>query len=283
VRRATAAEGERAAPTPAAVPSLVKWTGSKRSQARAIHALLPDHRRYFEPFLGSGALLYLAARPGAVAGDIYRPLVELWALVRDAPREVVANYRQQWHGLRADCPDYFYEVRDRFNRSRDPLDLNFLTRTCVNGIVRFNSQGEFNNSLHLSRPGMEPDRFAAVVARWAGRLAGVRFVAGDAEESLADASRGDLAYLDPPYAGSRQRYAADLEPSRLFRMLEHLNRRGARWALSFDGRRGDVDLTHPVPRSLFKRHVYLRSGLSAVNKVLNGGLDSVHESLYLNY
>ena len=135
----------------------------------------------------------------------------------------------------------------------------------------------------MPRRGMDPDRFAAIVALWSERLEGVRLVAGDAEEVLSDARPGDLAYLDPPYAGSRQRYAADLNPSRLFRILDDLNRRGTRWALSFDGRRGETDLTHPVPRSLFKRHIYLRSGLSAVNKVLNGGLAAVHESLYLNY
>ena len=43
-----------------AIPSLVKWTGSKRSQAHAIRSLFPAFRRYFEPFLGGGALLYLA-------------------------------------------------------------------------------------------------------------------------------------------------------------------------------------------------------------------------------
>ena len=59
------------------VPSLIKWTGSKRSQATAIVRQMPEHQRYFEPFLGGRALLYLAARPGSVAGDVYEPLVAL--------------------------------------------------------------------------------------------------------------------------------------------------------------------------------------------------------------
>ena len=61
------------------VPSLIKWTGSKRSQAAAIARQMPEYERYFEPFLGGGALLYLAARPGSVAGDVYEPLVALCA------------------------------------------------------------------------------------------------------------------------------------------------------------------------------------------------------------
>jgi len=266
-----------------AVPSLVKWTGSKRSQAQAIRALFPPFRRYHEPFLGGGALLYLAAHRGAVAGDVYRPLVELWTLVRDRPREVIANYASQWRRLQRRSPAYYYDVRDRFNASRDPLDLAFLTRTCVNGIVRFNAAGHFNNSFHLSRRGMEPDRFAGIVERWAARLRGVRFACGDFEATLEDARAGDFAYLDPPYAGNTARYSADLEPDRLFATLDDLNRRGVRWALSFDGARGDVDLTHPVPAGLYRRHAYVPSGLSAVRKVLGRSGEPVRESLYLSY
>ena len=40
------------------VPSLLKWTGSKRCQAARIAALAPNHNRYYEPFLGGGALLW---------------------------------------------------------------------------------------------------------------------------------------------------------------------------------------------------------------------------------
>ena len=54
-------------------------------------------------------------------------------------------------------------------------------------------------------------------------------------------------------------------------------------ALSFDGRRGEQSLIHDVPKSIYKRHTLLSSGASAVNKVLNGPVQAVEESLYLNY
>jgi hypothetical protein len=137
-----------------AIPSLIKWTGSKRSQAIQIAAEMPPYHRYIEPFLGGGALLYLAGGPGSLVGDVYSPLIELWKLFQCAPMEVTANYRAQWKNLQKKFPDYYYVVRDRFNHHPNPLDLNFLMRTCVNGIVRFNNQGKFNNSFHLSRRGM---------------------------------------------------------------------------------------------------------------------------------
>jgi DNA adenine methylase Dam len=265
------------------VPSLIKWTGSKRSQVAAIRNVMPAYERYFEPFVGSGAMLYAAARPGSVAGDLYEPLIRLWQAVQATPDAVVENYRDQWHRLQQDLPGYFYTVRQRFNAARDPLDLCFLMRTCVNGIVRFNDKGEFNNSFHLSRKGMSPDTFAGVVRRWTQRINGVTFVCQDYGTTVAEATSADFVYFDPPYAGNKQRYTADLDIDRFYSVIESLNSRGVKWAWSFDGQRGGADLSHPVPATLYKRKLLLTSGNSAVAKVLNGPVEQVHESLYLNY
>lgn len=266
------------------VPSLIKWTGSKRAQVRSIAAAIPSNiRTYFEPFLGSGSVLYHAAHPGAVAGDVYEPLIGYWLLVRDRPDEVIRNYSEQWHNLQASLPDYFYVVRDRFNRERNPLDLAFLMRTCVNGIVRFNDDGLFNNSFHLSRRGMHPQRLRDNVIAWSRRIRGIEFFCLDYEETLQSAGAGDFVYLDPPYAGNKQRYIADLDQPRFFRVLEQLTGRGVRWAWSFDGSRGGTDLSAGVPNDLYRRRLLLKNGHSAIGRVLNGPLEDVVESLYLNY
>jgi len=279
------------------IPSLIKWTGSKRSQATAIARLMPQYRRYFEPFLGGGALLYLAAVPGSVAGDLYEPLIRLWQLVQSDPYKVIDDYEHKWTALKQELdgvdvskvkhgngiPKLYYAVRKRFNQEKDPLDLNFLMRTCVNGIARFNDKEQFNNSFHLSRKGMDPRQFRRVVESWHIVIQGVNFLCQDYTKSLQMAEKDDFVYLDPPYAGNRQRYIKDLDLEEFFTTLDSLNRRGVKWALSFDGQRGTKALFHPVPKSLFKRQLVLTSGNSAVNKVLNGPVEQVQESLYLNY
>ena len=279
------------------VPSLIKWTGSKRAQVAAITKLMPSYNRYIEPFVGSGALLYAAAVPGSIASDIYCPLIELWELIQQSPARVIENYREQWLAVKDELdgldmknippnvtlPTYFYQVRHRFNREKNPLDLNFIMRTCVNGIVRFNDKGEFNNSFHLSRRGMIPARFEKVVRDWHQVIQGVEFICQDYEETLERASKGDFVYLDPPYAGNKQRYVSDLDLDRFFSNLDKLNRRGVKWALSFDGLRGEKNLIHDVPKDLYSHHTLLSNGASAVNKVLNGPIEAVEESLYLNY
>ena len=280
------------------VPSLIKWTGSKRSQASQIQDYITPHRRYFEPFLGGGAMLFLNATELAVGGDIYKPLIALWKLVRDDPGVVADDYSDKWTQLQGELNRYriakkkvrptgfpatYYDARDRFNKLKDPLDLSFLMRTCVNGIVRFNGQGEFNNSFHLSRSGMNPERFRSVLKKWQAKLSGVELRQGDYRKTTEDARAGDFVYLDPPYAANKQRYCNNLELDTFFDYLAGLNSRSVQWALSFDGMRGSNDLTHDVPADLYQRHVYLSSGNSAVNKVLNGPVEEVQESLYLSY
>jgi DNA adenine methylase Dam len=279
------------------IPSLIKWTGSKRSQANAIAKLMPTYRRYFEPFLGGGSLLFLAAAPGAVAGDSYGPLIELWRMLQRDHHIVVDDYTKKWHALNDELntidqaalqkghglPRFYYEVRDNFNQNQNPLDLNFLMRTCVNGIVRFNKEGQFNNSFHLSRRGMRPDRFKKMVDAWLPIIREVAFVCQDYRQTMHMAERDDFVYCDPPYAGCRQRYQDRLDLNQLFDTLQELNQRKVKWALSFDGIRGDKVLIREIPPSLYKRQLFLSSGKSAVKKVLNDCIENVKESLYLNY
>lgn len=265
------------------VPSLLKWTGSKRSQAARIAALAPNYDRYFEPFLGGGALLYLLGGPAAVGGDIFAPLIDFWKMVRDEPKILIANYAEQWVCLQEDLPRYYYVVRDRFNRYRKPEDLNFLMRTCVNGIVRLSNAGDFNNSFHLSRRGMRPERFAAIVRLWTARIGDIDFRVADFEQTTSEAGPHDFVYFDPPYAGNKDRYITDLDLERFYRVLEDLNRRDVKWALSFDGARGQTAYGEGIPGDIYKRRKSLNSGYSAVSKVLNGSVEMVTENLYLNY
>lgn len=279
------------------IPSLIKWTGSKRSQARDISTFIPPYLTYLEPFLGGGALLYLTAHPGAIAGDSYKPLIELWKRIASEPDMVVDDYEGKWIKLNNELdtldinhnskgervPKTFYAIRDQFNETHDPLDLNFLMRTCVNGIARFNKSGEFNNSFHLSRRGMDPNRFRNVVRKWYPLLQGVNFICADYSETMGMAAKDDFVYLDPPYAGTKQRYYDGIDIDSFFVKLEELNSKGVNWALSFDGKRGKKEFVFDIPKSIYKRHIFLSSGKSAVKKVLSGEVENVEESLYLNF
>lgn len=269
-------------------PSLIKWTGSKRSQASEIAALFPEvdaNCTYYEPFVGSGAVLFYAAKhfKKVVASDIYNPLIDLWIMIKNNPEKVIKQYTRAWQILQENFPDYFYEIREKFNREKSGIDLLFLTRTCVNGIIRFNSEGYFNNSIHLSRRGMSPEKFVKIVKKWTNVVAKVDFYAYDYQMILTKIKENDFVYLDPPYSNSHNRYINDLNIKQFVQFLYELNFRKVKWALSFDGSRGDADLSYQLPRDLYTFKTLISSGNSAVQKVLNSSVEQVRESLYLNY
>lgn len=266
------------------VPSLIKWTGSKRLQAIEIQKYIPDKfNRYFEPFLGGGSILFNNSSHKSLCNDIYTPLIDLWKEVKTAPSVVIEQYTNDWLKLQKDFPNYYYEVRDRFNSNHKGLDLLFLSRTTVNGIIRFNSQGEFNNSIHLSRRGMNPKTFSRIVEKWFNKLKNTSFYNEDYKDFLSRVREGDFVYLDPPYANSKNRYIQNINVEELFEVLYDLNIKGVKWALSFDGVRGDENYQYPVPLDLFTNVVLIGNGSSKIGQVLNGKNEIVYETLYMNY
>lgn len=279
------------------IPSLIKWTGSKRKQASLIANEILPFKRYFEPFLGGGALLYLCASKNTVAADLYKPLIDLWILIQKEPEKVIDDYTEKWKQLdveyrqlqsagiknKGGLPKVFYDCRSNFNETQNPLDLNFIMRTCVNGIVRFNGKGEFNNSFHLSRQGMKPEKFRENVFLWNQRIKEVTFKSQDYRQTVAEAEKGDFIYFDPPYANSHNRYVKDLDLNLFLETLEQLNAKGVLWAVSFDGSRGESYYKAEFPKELYKRKIFLSNGNSSLNNILNSKKEEVLESLYLNF
>ncbi len=263
---------------------VIKWTGSKRSQAHYIINLFPNQfGRYYEPFIGGGAVLYAADTRNAIAGDICEPLVELWKLIQASPELLIADYYKNWLRLQDEGHLVFYEIRERFNINQKPSDLYFISRTCVNGLIRFNSKGEFNNSLHHTRPGIHPKRAEIIIFDWSKRLADVEFRVGDYRETTKDFQAGDLIYLDPPYFHTKGRFFGTIEFEEFLEYLKALNQKRIKFVLSYDGRRGEKTYSVPMPKSLYKRRYLISSGNSPFKKVIDKTAEMVEEALYLNW
>ncbi len=263
---------------------VIKWSGSKSSQCDQIRKFFPKKfENYFEPFLGGGSVLYCAQPEQGVCGDICIPLIELWQEIQKNPETVALEYSKRWQQLQDEGYQVYYEIRDRFNKNQNPFDLLFLSRTCVNGLIRFNDKGEFNNSLHHTRPGISPDRLKKILLDWSSRIQNVKFVASDYRESTKAAIAGDLVYLDPPYFHTKGRYYGTIDFGEFIDFLRDLNQRGVYYILSYDGLRGEKDYKVNLPTDLYKRHILLPSGNSAFKKVIDKESQEVYESLYLNW
>lgn len=263
---------------------IIKWSGSKRSVAPLLSLLFPTAQCYFEPFVGGGALLPYRPSLRAVAGDIVRELVALWRLIQSEPEELAAGYQHRWTQLQRQGHTAYYEIRERFNSSHDPIDLLFLSRTCVNGLIRFNRDGHFNNSLHYTRPGISPIRLRSVLSRWNSVLHSVVFLHKDYRETLEAATKNDFVFLDPPYLGNRGRYVPNtFEPNAFFQELERLNRAGVKWLLTLDGTAGQRSYLLDIPTHLSKHALSIPTGNSPFTKLMGNSLDAVQESVYLNF
>lgn len=266
------------------LPPLVKWSGSKRSQAQKIVSFFPQKiDTYFEPFLGGGSVLGTFSPSKAICGDICSPLIDIWDLTKTTPEILSEEYEKRWSQLQDKGHLYYYKIRDSFNKKQNPHDLLFISRTCVNGLIRFNSNGDFNNSFHHSRKGIRPLQFKEIITAWSKIIKNYRFLNKDYQASTAQAKKGDFIYLDPPYFNTRGRYFGGIDFKKFVNYLEGLNKRNINFALSFDGKRGNKSFIVEIPKNIYKRHLLLHSGNASFNKLQNNKIEPVYESLYLNF
>lgn len=265
-------------------PAVIKWSGSKRPVAKQLAEYLTYGDTYFEPFVGGGAMMPYSLSKKGMASDIIPELIDLWNEIKDNPKRVADEYELRWRNLQENGPQVYYDVRDSFNRTKNCDDFLFLTRTCVNGLIRYNSDGEFNNSFHLSRPGIKPDSLRSIIEQWSKAISKFTFRTCDYRELLEGAKKGDFVFLDPPYGGTKDRYTRTLfDLTAFYSELEKLNSKGVNWMLTFDGEAGERQYSYAPPTEIFRHKFSIHTGNSAFTKVMNSRKDSIQESVYLNF
>lgn len=182
-----------------AVPKpFLKWPGGKRWLAETVAGFLrPRIRgRYFEPFLGGGAV-YFELRPSqATLSDINKDLINAYRQVRDRPREVLDCLKRipvtskVYYNIRAATPDC---------KIKRAANLLYLNRTAFGGIYRLNKEGKFNVPFGGGERTTEPLWRQNLVESSSTALRGVRLVASDFEDVIDMAVAGDAVYCDPTY------------------------------------------------------------------------------------
>ena len=168
---ANAPARERSSGHAMSVPQPFQYQGSKRLLAPRILDYLPVRmNRLVEPFAGSAAVSLACARRARSdeywLNDANRPLTELLSLIVDRPEEIADYYRSIWRGRAADHVRHYHAVRDRFNRTHDPRLLLYLLARCVKSSVRYNSDGDFNQSPDKRRLGTNPPECGTTSRRY---------------------------------------------------------------------------------------------------------------------
>lgn len=192
--------------------NLIKWTGTKRYQAKEIVSCIPNNVTvYHELFLGSGAVFYHLLESNKriksfVVNDRDTNLINLhrYLLYTDA-EEIAFHYDGHRRRIVTEDAEYYYLVRRRFNELKTPELFLVLNRNCVNGLVRYNSKGEFNSPFHHNRKGMETTTLKKIVLRYQELVKGrdITFTNQSYTEFQFPTDDGGFVYLDPPYSNSK--------------------------------------------------------------------------------
>lgn len=265
---------------------LLKWVGNKQRFAKELISHFPaEFNAYFEPFVGSGAVLGTLAPREGYAGDAFAPLVEIWSTLKRDPGQVIAWYAER-HALMDQLGkvEAYQHVRDSYNRAANGADLLFLSRACYGGVVRFRKSDGYMSTpcgVHVPIP---VERFRQRALEWSARIASTEFINCDYRELMGRARSGDVVYCDPPYVDSQAiLYGAQaFRLHELFDAIAECKQRGVFVALSIDGSkksgRNVVDIA--PPEGLFAKELQVHCGRSMLRRFQMDGrtLETEHVS-----
>lgn len=204
----------RSCPKPKAPP--IKSQGIKTKLVPLILANIQweGKGRWIEPFLGSGAVLFNLQPDQALIADTNRHVIEVYKAIQ-AGEMSTASLREYLEAegkkLESQGEEYYYQVRERFNRSGNPFDFVFLNRASFNGVIRFNSKGKFNVPFCKKAERFRPAYITKICNQvaWAAKILQDKewtFIVQDWKETLAGVGADDFVYLDPPYIGRHTDY-----------------------------------------------------------------------------
>lgn len=182
---------------------ILKWAGGKRQLLNKLTELMPKkYNRYFEPFVGGGALFFEIQPENALINDCNEELINLYETVRDHCQELINDVVQHKNEK-----DYYYKIR---SLDRDPVvwtslskiqrasRLVYLNRTGYNGLYRVNSKGE--NNVPYGR--YKNPTYLDIQNLWecSKLLQKTQITCDDFTSIIGKVKKGDFVYFDPPYA-----------------------------------------------------------------------------------
>ena len=256
---------------------LLKWIGNKQRFAHEIIHYFPStFNRYFEPFVGSGAVIGSLSPQQGYASDVIKPLIQLWNAVIQQPRKVKCWYRDRYALIdKIGKKKTYYKIRDQYNKRYTAADFLYLSRACYGGVIRFRMEDK-----HMSTPcgvhdPISPESFNDRVDLWSNRLKNCKFFCQDFEYLFNIAKKGDVIYCDPPYVTSQQIvYGSQLfSLDRLMKSIEKAKSKGVYVLLSIDGSKksGKKFCDVNLPSNIFKREVMVNCGRSMLRRFQREG------------
>lgn len=229
------------------IAPFLKWVGGKRQLLPKIIEHLPKNireLRYFEPFIGGGAVLFHLQPENAVINDFNKELINVYNVVKDNLDDLIVDLKKH-----KNTSEYFYQIRG-LDRTDEFLSLSevqrasriiYLNKTCFNGLYRVNNAGEFNAPFgRYKNPNIVNEPTLKAVNKFLNKN-NISINNGDYSDVLETADENSFIYLDPPYhpisensnfTGYVQGGWDMFDQIRLREVCDILNEKGAKFLLS---------------------------------------------------
>ncbi len=273
------------------IPHPIPYQGSKRNLAADILRFFPQKiDRLIEPFAGSAAITIASAyyfkANKFIVNDINEPLINLWDKIVNEPQTIIRDYHHIWNNQLGNEEEFYYQIRDSFNQTKEPKYLLFLLAKCVKAAVRYNAEGNFNQSPDKRRKGRLPENMRFDILNVSNLLKDkVTLYSVDYEKILDMATENDLVYMDPPYQGTAKnggfRYMEDLNHENFVISLYKLNKRNIPFILSYDGRTDNKTYGEELPKELNLHKIEIDAGRSSI-ATLHSRNERTYEAVYIS-
>ena len=220
--------------------SFIRWAGGKAWFVPTVQELIKDIKfnNYFEPFMGGASIFFSLEIPHeAYLSDINEELVNTFIQIRDHLDQVKEKLREyktdkdSYYVIREQEPTNPVEQAARF------LYLNFYS---FNGIYRVNRAGKFNVPYGRRIGEFNYDRLDGIKEK----LQNTVIQKQDFDDCRKYIQKGDLVFLDPPYAVASKATDEDHfiaynpqlfsleDQNRLAGLIDYINKVGAYYILT---------------------------------------------------
>ena len=280
------------------VPALLKWIGNKQRFAETIISYMPEtFNNYYEPFLGSGAILAELLHKDATqlfphfqyayGSDILPFLIDIFKITKENPDDLVKYYRNEITEYYENPEKKYREIQTRFNENHNAYDFCLLSRTCYSGVIRFRKADGYMSTPRGPHKPIQPETFEKRVEQWHELLQKATFSCQSFTEMMEYPQQGDIVYCDPPYTHSQSIIygAQDFEIETLWKKIDECKKRGAKVILSINGMKDSkkTDISISPPEGLFERKLLVNCGASMIDRLQNTGKEmknkNVHDQL----
>lgn len=186
----------------------VKWAGGKRQILEKLLESAPDKfNKYYEPFIGGGALFFELCPKSAVINDYNSELMNVYMVLLNKDKfNNLCNTLDEFEKKHDE--NFYYSIRN-LDRNKVTFETMpdyyraartiYMNKAGFNGLYRVNAKNEFNvpfgkkvklNTYERDNLKNIHDYLSSI---------DIEILSEDFESSVKSANRNDFIYFDPPY------------------------------------------------------------------------------------